>query len=149
MFLAPNFHLEEFLVSQTADRRGIDNTNPPKEVVKNLEQTAALLQQLRDKIQKPITILSGWRCPELNKAVGGSSTSEHLQGKAADIICPSFGSAKQLAEFIRDSGLPFGQLIFEGTWVHLGTTPQAKSINRVLTAVFKPGQKTEYIAGIK
>ena len=68
MRLADNFPLSEFTNSQTATRRGIDNT-PPEGVVSNLRVTAAMLQAIRNKLGKPVVISSGYRSPELNMAV--------------------------------------------------------------------------------
>lgn len=143
--LTDNFYLSEFTQSETAARKGIDNT-PPDFAVNNLRRTAELLQQIRNKIGKPITITSGFRCPELNVAIGGAKNSDHTRGNAADFVSPSFGSAKDLAQFIISSKIPFGQIILEGNWVHISTEPKSE-INRVLTAKFENGRVT-YTPGI-
>lgn len=85
MNLTKNFTLEEMLRSSTADKKGIDNT-PSKEVKANLRELCEkVLQPIRDAWGAPLIVTSGYRCPELNKAVGGSSTSQHKFGSAADI----------------------------------------------------------------
>jgi len=143
--LSDNFYLSEFTQSETAARKGIDNT-PPDFAINNLRRTAELLQLIRNKIGKPITITSGYRSPELNVAIGGAKNSDHTRGNAADFVCPSFGSAKELAQMIINSKIPFGQIILEGTWVHISTEPKS-DINRVLTARFENGKVT-YTPGI-
>lgn len=143
--LSDNFYLSEFVDSNTALRRGIDNT-PPDYAVNNLRKVALLLQAIRNKVGQPIVITSGYRCDKLNQAVGGSRNSDHMRGSAADIICPRFGTPRELARKIIDSGIPFGQLIWEGDWVHISIEPK-DAVNRVLTATFKDGKVT-YTPGI-
>ena len=102
------FSLSEFLNSATAKRLGIDNT-PTFEVVDNLNKLADYLDVIREKVGKPILISSGFRCPVLNKAVGGVANSQHLKGLAADLICSDMES---LEKVLRDTG-GFDQLIKE------------------------------------
>lgn len=102
------FSLSEFLNSATAKRLGIDNT-PSFEVVDNLNKLADYLDIIREKVGKPILISSGFRCPVLNKAVGGVSNSQHLKGLAADIICADMES---LEKVLRETG-GFDQFIKE------------------------------------
>lgn len=144
--LTDNFNLSEFVISETASRRGIDNT-PPDFAINNLRNTAMLMQLIRNKLGKPITITSGYRCPELNALIGGAKNSDHTRGEAADFICPAFGTPKDIAYQILASKIPFGQLILEGTWVHISTRDPDKAINKVLTARFDNG-KIVYTAGI-
>lgn len=102
------FSLSEFLNSATAKRLGIDNT-PTFEVVDNLNKLADYLDVIREKVGKPILISSGFRCPVLNKAVGGVSNSQHQKGLAADLICADM---KSLEKVLRETG-GFDQLIKE------------------------------------
>lgn len=102
------FSLSEFLNSATAKRLKIDNT-PTFEVVDNLNKLADYLDVIREKVGKPILISSGFRCPVLNKAVGGVSNSQHQKGLAADLICADMES---LEKVIRETG-GFDQLIKE------------------------------------
>lgn len=102
------FSLSEFLKSATAKRLGIDNT-PSFEVVDNLNKLADYLDVIREKVGKPILISSGFRCPVLNKAVGGVSNSQHQKGLAADLICADMES---LEKVLRETG-GFDQLIKE------------------------------------
>jgi zinc D-Ala-D-Ala carboxypeptidase len=119
--LSPNFRLSEFLVSQTASRQGIDNT-PPKALMPRLVNLAKGLERVRALTGSAIIITSGYRSAALNKAVGGSHNSQHSFGEAADIICPRFGTALDLAELIElnQEAVGFDQLILEfGRWVHI------------------------------
>lgn len=102
------FSLSEFLNSATAKRLGIDNT-PSFEVVDNLNKLADYLDVIREKVGKPILISSGYRCPVLNKAVGGVANSQHIKGLAADLICSDM---KSLEKVLRETG-GFDQLIKE------------------------------------
>lgn len=122
------FELSEFINSATAKKKGIDNS-PSFEVVDHLSELVdKLLDPLRAAYGMPIRITSGYRCPELNKAVGGVPTSAHLTGDASDIA--SQDTAEKLFEFTRQwlekTGVKFDQLILEenkktGTrWVHIG-----------------------------
>ncbi len=83
--LSTHFSLSEMIVSGTAKRLGIDNT-PPPDVRKNLVRLTAELEKVRTLTGKPLKVLSGYRSPKVNKAVGGSEKSYHMQGCAADGI---------------------------------------------------------------
>ncbi len=121
MNLTQNFTLEEFEYSNTAIENNIIN-KASNEVIHNLKELCNnLLEPLRDKLNKPIIISSGYRCNELNKIVGGVSNSQHLEGKAADIIVKDL-STEDLFHFIKNN-FKFDQLIIEHikgkNWVHL------------------------------
>jgi hypothetical protein len=119
------FSLSEFLNSATAKRLRIDNT-PSFEVVDNLNKLADYLDNIREKVGKPILISSGFRCPVLNKAVGGVSNSQHQKGLAADLICADM---EKLLSVIRETG-GFDQLIKEhrngskSYWLHVSVCPR-------------------------
>lgn len=122
MQLTPHFRLIEFTRSATASARGIDNT-PSAEHLRNLHMLARFLEEVRELLGHPIIITSGYRTPQLNKAVQGSATSSHCHGLAADFHCPGYGSDFDVCRRIAASRLKFDQLIFEqanSTWVHLG-----------------------------
>ena len=144
MNLSPHFSLAELVASQVATRKGIDNT-PAAVVVANLTRLAALLEQVRALVGAPIAISSGYRSPALNKAVSGAANSAHVLGLAADISTAKLTS-KALALLIRQSGIIFDQLIYEGTWVHIALSAGAPR-RQVLTAKFAGGGVT-YVAGI-
>lgn len=108
--LAPNFTLGELLASSTAERHPdlkAEQMNPPQRVLDNLRYlTETTLQPLRDMVGHPILVTSGYRCERLNDLVGGSSTSQHVQGEAADCkLSPSFltdATAAPVRKFIAD-----------------------------------------------
>lgn len=118
------FTIKELCKSATATQRGIDNS-PNSEITKNLEQLVDnVLDPLREKYGKPISVNGAYRCPELNKAVGGSKTSQHMKGLAADITVGSPEKNKQLFQLIIDMNLPYDQLIDEKQfrWIHVSYT---------------------------
>ena len=115
------FTITELCKSSTATKRKIDNT-PNQEIIDNLEQLVEhVLDPLREGYGKPIRVNSGYRCPALNKAVKGSTTSSHMKGLAADITVGSPTKNKQLFELAQKLKLPFDQLIDESnfSWVHI------------------------------
>jgi len=110
MKITNNFSLSEFEYSDTAKKMGIDNS-PTGIAISNITVLCVrLLQPLRDKIGKPMEVSSGYRCADLNKAVGGSTTSQHTKGQAADIKVQGM-TPKMLKDFILKTGLEFDQLI--------------------------------------
>ena len=154
MRLSKNFTMAEFTKSQTAERKGIDNT-PEGE---HLEAAKALFENVVQPIRDhfgPTVINSGYRSPELNEAVGGSSRSQHCKGEAADIEVPGTPNA-ELAEWIRDN-LEFDQLILEfaqkgvpdAGWVHVSYKADGDNRGSVLTALRDPEtRKTQYLEGL-
>lgn len=123
MQLSPNFTLAEFTRSETATRRGLDNT-PDAETIENLKITAAGLEEVRALLGKPIQITSGYRSLKVNSAVGSKPTSAHVKGFAADFVCPQYGSVSDICRAIMDSTIDYDQLIFEyGAWVHISFEP--------------------------
>jgi len=146
MQLSPHFTLEEFTVSQTATRLGIDNT-PSGQVIANLQNLCVnLLEPLRLRVG-PIKISSGYRSSLLNSKVGGATNSDHLYGCAADILVPGM-SVYDVACLVRDE-FKYDQVIAEfGRWTHVSLR-MIPSQNRKmpLTAMLKDG-KTVYIGGI-
>ena len=142
--LSPHFSEREFTFSRTADRFGINNSLPHalRNDAKWFCQT--VLEPLREFLGKPIHITSGYRCPELNRRVGGSTHSYHQRGWAADITVPGKTPAG-LADAVHTSGLPFDQLILEPSWVHIQARPPNRG--RLLTAVVADG-RTQYQPGL-
>ena len=145
--LSPNFYLSEFLASAEATRRGISNIPDPL-AVQALFKTAKLLEQIRSLLgNRIISISSGFRCLALNRVLGSGDTSQHLTGDAADFNCRAFGTPLQVATAISKSGIKFGQLIFENSWVHI-SNPRGHNDGEILTAHFTPGGKTTYTQGL-
>jgi hypothetical protein len=134
--LSQHFTLAEFIASDTAQRRRIDN-NPPQNVIDELKRTAALMELVRTALTVPITITSGYRCSALNKMIGSSPTSKHVQGLACDFKAPAYGDPMAVCEAIERSGIVFGKLILEfytpdgGGWTHIqvGTERKVLTIN--------------------
>lgn len=123
MRLSRNFTLAEFEASETAARRGIDNQAPP-EVVNALLYTAQALEVVRKELGHPVIITSGYRSPDLNAAIGGSASSQHMRGEAADIIVPGFGRPIEVCRRILEAGIVFDQLINEfSAWTHISFVP--------------------------
>ena len=124
MRLTPHFTLSEFTKSQTAERKGIDNTPEPIHIKCMETLCLNVLEPIREHFGKPMTINSGYRSVALCEAIGSKSTSQHAKGEAADIEIPGIDNSV-LAKFIQDS-LNFDQLILEcytgepsSGWVHV------------------------------
>lgn len=113
-----NFSISELVHSDTANKFRINNTPNLIALDNMLELIFYVLQPLRIKLGKPIIITSGYRCPKLNQLVGGVKNSQHLEGKAVDIVVKGM-SPNDLIAFILKSGIEFDQLINEKTWVHI------------------------------
>ena len=115
------FTIDELTYSQTAKRKAINNT-PSTLIVDALTRMVEnVLDPIRDKWGLPICINSGYRCAELNKAVNGVSTSQHLKGEAADITTGSREENKKLFHLIQTLDVPYDQLIDEKnySWIHI------------------------------
>lgn len=127
-WLTPHFTLEEMIASQ---HRAIDN-RPPAAIRAALAETAIQMEGVRRLLaDQVITVSSGYRCPALNRTVGGAETSAHLTGHAVDFNAFGYGPPVRVCRTIADSNLPFDQLIEEGTWVHLSFDPRLR--RQVLT----------------
>ena len=145
MNLSKHFTLDEMLKSPTAQRLGIENT-PNAEQLENLRDLVEyILEPLRVHYGRPIIVTSGFRCQKLNKAVGGSSTSQHVKGEAVDIrsVSDRRDDNKELFDMIREMKLPYDQLIneYDYDWVHVSYSP--KNRRQVLKAIKQNG-KTVY-----
>jgi zinc D-Ala-D-Ala carboxypeptidase len=152
MNLTENFSLHEMTKSETALRKNMPN-EPTEADIANLKLLAEkVLQPLRDHYGVGIKVNSGYRSPDVNAAVGGSRTSDHCKGQAADIEIAGVPNAT-LAQYIKDS-LQYTQLILEfytpgvpdSGWVHVSY--DANNLKRqTLTATKKDG-KTAYLNGL-
>jgi hypothetical protein len=150
--LTANFSLHELSKSETALRMGLDNT-PDDEATENLRLLCEkVLQPVRDHYGKGVKVNSAYRSPESNAAVGGSKTSDHCKGMAADIEIPGVANA-DLAQWIMDN-LEYTQLILEfytpgipdSGWVHVSYDPNNLK-KQELTAT-KVAGKTQYLPGL-
>ncbi len=150
--LTQNFSLHELTKSETAARHDMENNPGPAEIGNLTELAGKVLQPIRDHFQKGVKVNSGYRSPDVNAKVGGSRTSDHCKGMAADIEIPGMPNA-ELAEWIRDN-LAFTQVILEfytqgipdSGWVHVSYDP-ANLKKQSLTAVKQDG-KTVYLPGL-
>lgn len=124
MKLGKYFTLEEMTRSQTASRHGIDNSPDDDQEAALRALVARVLDPLRERLGRPVNVSSGFRSPEVNRRVGGSSTSQHRFGEAADITVPGMSVSAVVREIV-GAGLPFDQLIDEfGAWVHVSHGPR-------------------------
>ncbi len=118
MRLSPNFTLAEMTASQTAERRGLDNT-PNATAIANLTRVANLLEQVRALVGKPIIVTSAYRSPEVNLAIGSTNRSQHPLGCAADFKVHGM-TPKQIVEACIKADIPYHQIIEEfGSWTHI------------------------------
>ena len=122
MKLSKNFTLAEIEHSSTAKRLGINN-EMPKEHIANMQRLITeLIQPMRDALG-PIRISSGYRSPQLNRAIGGSNRSQHSKGEALDLQFWSKGKMKNkdIYDWVLESGLQFDQMIneFDYAWIHI------------------------------
>lgn len=120
------FTIEELCKSDTAEKLNIDNT-PSEEVIERLNEIIDFMNPIREAWGSAIIVTSGYRCPELNKAVGGSETSVHQIGYGIDMQ-PKNGKIEEFIEFlinyVKDNNLKWDQILFERSksaiWIHLG-----------------------------
>lgn len=122
------FTINELTKSSKANALGIDNT-PTERVVESLNLLINnVLDPLREAWGAPIQVTSGYRCPELNRAVGGSNTSQHVLGEAVDIkaVPGTKANNKKLYKLIQDLNLPVDQCIneYDYSWVHVSYGPR-------------------------
>ena len=158
MQLTEHFTLEEFVVSNTAMRLGIDNT-ASDEITINLIVVANEMEKIRTFLgDKSIRINSGYRCEELEKVLcakdfGGwcsrhgkdketawpeyFANKGHPKGFCADFVCPDFGTPTDIVAALRKTDLVYDQLILEGTWVHVSFAPAARMM--AMSATFDNG----------
>ena len=152
MQLTANFSLHELTKSETALRMGFDNTPGDTETESLRLLCEKVLQPVRDHYGKGVKVNSGFRSPESNAAVGGSKTSDHCKGQAADIEIPGVPNA-ELAQWIMDN-LEYTQLILEfytpgipdSGWVHVSYDPD--NLKKQELTAMKVAGKTQYVPGL-
>lgn len=141
--LTDHFKLSEFVRSSTATARGIDNT-PNEQVISNLKFLCEqVLEPLRQHFNVPIIIGSGYRCPTLNKVVGGVKNSQHQYGEAADIHIPDEATGKKWFLWMMDN-LKYHQLIWEKStptsthhWIHVAIRQNGPNSQQVIQNLVK------------
>lgn len=145
--LSRSFTLEEMVFSQTAVRKGIRNKPSPRHVEALRALCGVILQPLRDSLDAPLSVTSGYRSPDLNRAIGGAKHSQHMDGQAADLMCFSLSTADVFKRVLQ-LGLPFDQLIYEGgrksMWVHVSFNADGTNRGEILAASFPPGGGVKY-----
>lgn len=152
MQLTENFSLHEMTKSETALRHGLENTPGPEEIENLRTLCEQVLQPLRNAYQRGIKVNSGFRHPDVNAAVGGSKTSDHCRGQAADIEIPGVPNG-DLAEYIAQY-FNFTQIILEfytpgipdSGWVHVSYDPN--NLKRQCLTAVKENGKIVYKPGL-
>jgi len=148
--ISKNITYNEAIFSNTAKRKGIDN-KPNDEQISNMMSVAEMIfQPLRSYVGGPIKITSFFRSPELNQAIGGSSSSQHCKGQAMDVDdVYGYKTNAEMFMYIREN-LDFDQLIWEfgddknPSWVHVSYVDKQENRNRCLKA-YKENGKTKYM----
>ena len=140
MNLSPHFTLDEFVASEVAARKGIDNTLPDELYQNAIDLCVTAIEPARDALG-PLRCNSGYRCKKLNTAVGGAKDSGHLYGQAMDVIplTPGTTTMDIFRWFVLHG--TFSKLIWEfgGAWVHVGYDASAEG-KQILAAVAVPGK---------
>jgi len=128
MNLSNSFTLEALTFSETAIRKGLDNVPNPEQVA-NLTELAQSLERVQSLLGHPISITSAFRSPKVNSAVGGSPTSAHMEGYAADLTCEAYGNPLQVCQAIASSDILYDQIIYEyESWCHMSVSPQMRKM---------------------
>lgn len=157
MKITDNFHLDELLISDFAVRKNISNVPSEQHKDNLIESTLKLWQPTRRLLGTPVIVLSGYRSPKLNKAIGGSVNCTHTLGYAIDFISPEFGKPCEIVEFLMKKlakkEILFNQLILEcpdsesGGWVHLSYKDNFnEQKNQILTSKYING-RIQYLTG--
>jgi len=149
--LSPHFTLDEFLVSSTAARKGLQIGMPSPEIILNMTTLCLqVLEPLRASVRRPIVVTSGYRPEWLNKMIGGSPTSDHMTGSAVDFIVPGM-TTYEVCQRMLELNLPYKQLIHEFPpqgWIHVSyIRGQLVQKTELLTAV-KNNKRTLYLRGL-
>ncbi len=144
MQLTKHFRLEEFTRSNTAARKGINNKPGQAQHSNLIEILAPNMELVRRVLGFPITVTSGYRSPALNDEVGGDENSKHMSGRAADFVCPQFGTPAQIIRELYSSCVPFSNIIEEyGEWVHI-SFPERVVVRTVRMAKEDASGKVSY-----
>jgi hypothetical protein len=140
MKLSEHFTLEELTVSETAARKGLDNT-PDNDALYDLKRLALFLEEIRTAVGRPLRINSAYRAPQVNASVGGSKTSQHCKGQAADIRVVGL-TPDQVCQAIIAAKLPFDQVIREfDSWTHVSIPAKDKAPRKMALIIDKKGTR--------
>ena len=144
MQLTSHFSLDELTHSNKAYELGIDNYPSPDEVI-NLGRLANKLEEVRAILNKPIHITSGYRCLELNRAIGSSDTSQHVKGCAADFQVDGL-TPSEIINFILCYKIEFDQVIEEHlggkSWVHISVPDRGKKARKQALTIDEHGTRS-------
>lgn len=141
VYLSPHFTLDELTVSQEAARDGLRNMPAIEQIDALRALCLHILEPLRERLKQPITVNSGFRSVTVNRRIGGSSSSQHCKGQAADIRVNGL-MPKEIVGIIRAMELPVDQCIEEfGRWVHVSYGPRNR---RQFLKARRVNGKTEY-----
>jgi zinc D-Ala-D-Ala carboxypeptidase len=133
MNLTPHFTYEELYASEIADRNNIDNEPKEQWIKDNLLTLAQNLESVRRLLGHPIHINSAFRCNQVNTLLGSKPTSAHTKGLAADIICPAFGSPRDIVDAIIRSNIQYDQVILEyDRWCHIGFSDTVQRLQKLI-----------------
>jgi hypothetical protein len=140
IWASPHFSLDELTFSETAARKGIDNT-PSDDVLDNLYKTAMEMENVRELLgNNPILISSGYRCLALNELLGSKPTSAQIRGLAVDFTCPKYGDPHDIVDAIFGSDFQYDQIILEHhSWCHLAFPADGESARKKALIINKKG----------
>lgn len=150
MKISDHITYAEAIHSQTAKRKGIDNTPNPNQIEAMKLLAEKVFEPLREWVGGPIKVNSFFRSPDLNTAIGGSKTSQHCKGQAIDIDdVYGYKTNSEMYHWIKEN-LSFDQMIWEfGTdtqpnWIHVSYVSEENNRNRCLKAYKDDMGKTKY-----
>jgi zinc D-Ala-D-Ala carboxypeptidase len=153
MMLSEHFSLDEATISQTASRLGIDNSPSQftPEILLQAVRTATKLEKVRALIGHPLHIDSFLRCLLLNRALGSKDTSQHVEGKAVDFICPTYGTPLEIVKLLiaNVSLIDYDQLILEYTWIHISFCSPGSIPRHQVLSLLKSGGYTIGLTDVK
>jgi hypothetical protein len=123
--LSEHFTLQEAIFSSTAERLGIDNSQPSPEVIATAARTATKMEKVRLLLACALHVDSWIRCLALNRALGSKDTSQHIKGQAVDFLAPLYGTPTEVVKFLAANAdlIRYDQIILEHTWVHISFCP--------------------------
>lgn len=146
MNLSDHFTLSEFTRSETASRYGLSNQPGQTEIERMRALCLNVLEPIRAHFGVPITVSSGYRSPQVNRKIGGSSSSQHMYGEAADLNVWGVNTTEVFDWIVFYSGLHFDQCIHEfGSWVHISFTQRRENRYMALNA-YRYAGRTRYDA---
>ncbi|RDC60721.1 hypothetical protein HME9302_01936 [Alteripontixanthobacter maritimus] len=150
MRLSPHFTLREMTASPAAARRGIDNTPGMAEIAALRRLCRRVLEPVRRHYDRPVVITSGYRSPRLNTAIGGSPTSQHARGEAADFTVPGVGNL-EVCQWM-EANLNYDQLIYEfgeSGWIHVSYRVPYRNMELRAVKRYRLGRlRTTYLQGL-